>query len=176
MGRKARKRFAEVDRVMRIMHGGRYVWNWKRFKVAMRNMGWGVKDVDAKTFKIERKAGLWTVVEGLSKRPAPFDRPSAEARHPLLIANKSVPDVAVTAKSPIWLYNAAHALGEFVDNHQELLMVVEAILILAGHVPAFAGILGVDGAILAGPAAQLVGTILVGMGQRSYDKGAKDDS
>ena len=38
LGRNAKARFDELKAVMRNMHGGRYNWNWKRFKVAMRNM------------------------------------------------------------------------------------------------------------------------------------------
>lgn len=39
MGPKARARIDEVKKVMRNMHGGKYRWNWKAFKVAMNNMG-----------------------------------------------------------------------------------------------------------------------------------------
>lgn len=39
LGTKAKARFNEVDQVMLKMHDGKYKWNWKRFKVAMKNMG-----------------------------------------------------------------------------------------------------------------------------------------
>jgi len=39
LGSKAKGRFKEVDQVMMKMHDGKYKWNWKRFKVAMKNMG-----------------------------------------------------------------------------------------------------------------------------------------
>ena len=39
LGAASRARFDELKAVMRTLHGGRYAWNWKRFKVAMRNMG-----------------------------------------------------------------------------------------------------------------------------------------
>ena len=39
LGSKAKARFNEVDQVMLKMHDGKYKWNWKRFKVAMKNMG-----------------------------------------------------------------------------------------------------------------------------------------
>lgn len=38
MGDKARKRLDELKVVMKKVHGGFYRWNWKKFKVAMRNM------------------------------------------------------------------------------------------------------------------------------------------
>jgi len=39
LGSKAKSRFKEVDQVMMKMHDGKYKWNWKKFKVAMKNMG-----------------------------------------------------------------------------------------------------------------------------------------
>ena len=39
LGDKARARLNELKAVLRNMHGGKYRWNWKKFKVAMRNMG-----------------------------------------------------------------------------------------------------------------------------------------
>lgn len=39
LGKNAKARLDEVKHVMRNMHGGKYRWNWKTFKVAMRNMG-----------------------------------------------------------------------------------------------------------------------------------------
>lgn len=39
LGPRAKFRFDELKAVMKNMHGGRYSWNWKRFKIAMRNMG-----------------------------------------------------------------------------------------------------------------------------------------
>ena len=39
LGDKARKRLDELKEVLRNLHGGNYKWDWKRFKVAMKNMG-----------------------------------------------------------------------------------------------------------------------------------------
>ena len=39
MGPKARARMDEVKKVMQNMHAGKYKWNWKSFKVAMKSMG-----------------------------------------------------------------------------------------------------------------------------------------
>ncbi|KAJ6569667.1 hypothetical protein B0H19DRAFT_938015 [Mycena capillaripes] len=38
MGDKAKARLTELKKVMQQVHGGQYRWNWKKFKVAMRNM------------------------------------------------------------------------------------------------------------------------------------------
>ncbi|EMD31574.1 hypothetical protein CERSUDRAFT_119620 [Gelatoporia subvermispora B] len=170
---KAEKRFEEVDRVMQVMHSGKYVWSWKKYKVAVRNMGWGLSTKEANTFRVERRAGLWTVVESLFQSQHPPAPPLPPIRRPsfdFLSRIRSRPDeVTIAAKAPTWLVNATRSLGEFVDEHQALLMVVGAILVVTGHVPAVAAVLGVGGAVLTGPAAQLVGTILVEMGQSLYD-------
>lgn len=41
LGEKAKGRLTELKAVLVRMHGGegKYRWNWKKFKVAMRNMG-----------------------------------------------------------------------------------------------------------------------------------------
>jgi hypothetical protein len=39
LGDKARKRLDELKEVLRNLHGGNYKWDWKKFKVAMKNMG-----------------------------------------------------------------------------------------------------------------------------------------
>lgn len=39
MADKAKSRFDELKLVMKNMHGGKYRWTWKNFKIAMRNMG-----------------------------------------------------------------------------------------------------------------------------------------
>jgi hypothetical protein len=39
MGEKAKARLDELKKVMAKMHGGRYRWTWKKFKIAMCNMG-----------------------------------------------------------------------------------------------------------------------------------------
>jgi len=39
MGDKAKARLDELKKVMAKVHGGKYRWNWKKFSLAMRNMG-----------------------------------------------------------------------------------------------------------------------------------------
>lgn len=50
LGKNAKARLDEVKRVMRNMHGGKYKWNWKTFKIAMRNMGCKFKVLDSNLF------------------------------------------------------------------------------------------------------------------------------
>ena len=39
MAPKAKARLDELKAVMKQVHGGRYRWNWDKYKIAMRNMG-----------------------------------------------------------------------------------------------------------------------------------------
>lgn len=39
MGKQAKGRLDELKKVMRNLVGGKFKWNWKTFKVAMRNLG-----------------------------------------------------------------------------------------------------------------------------------------
>lgn len=39
MGPKAKARLTELKNVMAQINGGKYRWSWKKFKIAMKNMG-----------------------------------------------------------------------------------------------------------------------------------------
>lgn len=39
MGPKAKARLTELKNVMAQVNGGRYRWSWKKYKIAMKNMG-----------------------------------------------------------------------------------------------------------------------------------------
>ncbi|CAL1697776.1 unnamed protein product [Somion occarium] len=47
---RAKKRFDAVKTVMDNMYQGAYTWNWKRFKIAMRNMQWELDSGAVQTF------------------------------------------------------------------------------------------------------------------------------
>ncbi|OJA14455.1 hypothetical protein AZE42_06745 [Rhizopogon vesiculosus] len=42
MGSKAKARLQELKSVMAKVNGGKYRWSWKKFQIAMRNMGWEI--------------------------------------------------------------------------------------------------------------------------------------
>ncbi|KAI0689059.1 hypothetical protein BC835DRAFT_1283738 [Cytidiella melzeri] len=86
LGPHAKARFDELKAVMKNMHGGRYNWNWKRFKVAMRNMGWDIDADKTEEIKVQSKpSGMWWIIGkhredkdkdsdtamGLAARPTP---------------------------------------------------------------------------------------------------------
>ncbi|KAF7310526.1 hypothetical protein HMN09_00595200 [Mycena chlorophos] len=59
MGDQARSRFDELRKVMAQMHGGKYRWNWKKFKVAMRNMSWDIDTSETEAVKVPNGPFWW---------------------------------------------------------------------------------------------------------------------
>ncbi|KAF9040100.1 hypothetical protein BJ165DRAFT_1351527 [Panaeolus papilionaceus] len=60
MGPIARGRLAELKQVITKVHGGKYRWTWRKFKVAMMNMGWSIDKDKKETIKVQGKGtGLW---------------------------------------------------------------------------------------------------------------------
>ncbi|THH18238.1 hypothetical protein EW146_g2712 [Bondarzewia mesenterica] len=65
LGDKARVRLNELKAVLRNMHGGKYRWDWKKFKVAMRNMGWDIDTSQTEAIKVQsRPSGVWWILGG----------------------------------------------------------------------------------------------------------------
>ncbi|TFK37554.1 hypothetical protein BDQ12DRAFT_145050 [Crucibulum laeve] len=60
MGSKAKARLDELKQVVLKVHGGKYRWTWKKFRIAMQNMGWGIDKSATETIKVQGKpSGLW---------------------------------------------------------------------------------------------------------------------
>ncbi|KAJ6604136.1 hypothetical protein DFH09DRAFT_1067894 [Mycena vulgaris] len=80
MGDKAKGRLSELKKVMAQVHGGNYRWNWKKFKVAMKNMSWDIDTSETETVKIP----LWWMPKSFKtdpkseeeSKPIIFDEPS----------------------------------------------------------------------------------------------------
>ncbi|KAF9007025.1 hypothetical protein BDQ17DRAFT_1389159 [Cyathus striatus] len=72
MGPKAKARLEELKQVVAKVHGGNYRWTWKKFKVAMQNMGWGIDQNAKQTIKVQGKSsGLWFMRKKDDEEPAP---------------------------------------------------------------------------------------------------------
>ncbi|KAG6908800.1 hypothetical protein DXG01_003247 [Tephrocybe rancida] len=54
-------RLDELKAVITKVHGGKYRWSWKKFKVAMQNMGWGIDTAQKETIKVSKTTGSWWV-------------------------------------------------------------------------------------------------------------------
>ncbi|OSX56961.1 hypothetical protein POSPLADRAFT_1050364 [Postia placenta MAD-698-R-SB12] len=101
LGPKAKARLDNVKLVMKNMHGGKYKWNWKTFKTAMRNMGWDIDSSKTEAIKVQSKpSGLWWIV-GRGGDSAPQEEASASSkpiRPPL--KSKSASEVITTKSLP----------------------------------------------------------------------------
>ncbi|KAG1773389.1 hypothetical protein EV702DRAFT_577661 [Suillus placidus] len=61
MGDNATARFQELKSVMAKVNGGKYRWSWKKFTIAMRNMGWEIDANITETVQLHSKPSgmLW---------------------------------------------------------------------------------------------------------------------
>ncbi|KAG2357465.1 hypothetical protein BDR07DRAFT_368926 [Suillus spraguei] len=71
MGDKAKARLQELKNVMAKVNGGKYRWSWKKFTIAMRNMGWEIDANITETVHIHSKSSgmMW-----LTRRKSLKDR------------------------------------------------------------------------------------------------------
>lgn len=80
MGPKAKARLDEVKAVITNVNGGTYRWTWKKFKIAMTNMGWGIDPAARETIKVQGKgSSLWFMRKKEEKEEKKDDTP---ARNP----------------------------------------------------------------------------------------------
>ncbi|KZT67888.1 hypothetical protein DAEQUDRAFT_751533 [Daedalea quercina L-15889] len=102
LGEKARKRLDEVKLVMKNMHGGKYKWNWKSFKTAMRNMGWDIEPERTETIKVKsRPSGLWWIVgKGDESKESASGTPSTPPPKPQPQKSKSTSEVTTRSTLP----------------------------------------------------------------------------
>ncbi|KAG6853421.1 hypothetical protein C0991_004534 [Blastosporella zonata] len=71
MGPKAKARLDELKAVIVQVHGGKYRWSWKKFKVAMESMGWGIDATQKETIKVSKTTGSWWVKRKPSNEATP---------------------------------------------------------------------------------------------------------
>ncbi|KAJ7102418.1 hypothetical protein B0H15DRAFT_814555 [Mycena belliarum] len=81
MGEQAKARLVELKKVMAQVHGGHYRWNWKKYKVAMRNMSWDIDTSETKTVK----GPLWW----LPRSPKPEEQNKQLVAEPMPILSRA---------------------------------------------------------------------------------------
>ncbi|KAF9528805.1 hypothetical protein CPB83DRAFT_813344 [Crepidotus variabilis] len=84
MGPRAKARLDELKQVISKVHGGKYRWTWKKFKVAMLNMGWTIDKDQKETIKVQgRSSGMWFSrkkdTDTASVKDLPQDPPAASS-------------------------------------------------------------------------------------------------
>ncbi|KAA1466821.1 hypothetical protein DENSPDRAFT_856388 [Dentipellis sp. KUC8613] len=100
LGKDARARFDELKAVLKNMHGGRYNWDWKKFKVAMRNMGWNIDPHKTESFEVQSKpSGLWWIIGKNKPEQAPSKDPD-EAESKSKSAEKASGKESRSGRSP----------------------------------------------------------------------------
>ncbi|KIJ64314.1 hypothetical protein HYDPIDRAFT_112300 [Hydnomerulius pinastri MD-312] len=75
MGEKAKARLGELKTVMAKVNGGKYRWSWKKFKIAMGNMGWEIDTTVTTPVTVQRRSSghFW-----LTRRKSSKDQISKE--------------------------------------------------------------------------------------------------
>ncbi|KAJ8518972.1 hypothetical protein ONZ45_g4029 [Pleurotus djamor] len=74
MDAKPRARMDELKMVMAKVNGGNYRWNWKKFKIAMRNMGWDIAETETEAIKVQSKpSGIWWFSKPKTEEPESID-------------------------------------------------------------------------------------------------------
>jgi len=88
MGPKARSRLDQLKQVIVKVHGGKYRWTWKKFKVAVQNMGWAIDNDAKETIKVQGKAsGLWFIRKKASSESNAAEETISIQRPPITHSN-----------------------------------------------------------------------------------------
>ncbi|KAN0118126.1 hypothetical protein V8E52_005387 [Russula decolorans] len=103
LGEKARKRLDELKEVLRNLHGGSYRWDWKKFKTAMRNMGWDIDDKKTESVRVQSKSsGPWWIIgrekEEVSEEPT--ETKQTEKKKPKPMRRATVSESSPTTDKP----------------------------------------------------------------------------
>lgn len=118
MGPAAKARLNELKAVIAKVHGGRYRWTWKKFRVAMQSMGWNIDGAQTQTIKVSKSTGSWwtlkrkesqdgssvaAATEGVPPRPTP-SRSNSIFRSSKKASEEKVPrpPVPVRSESSFW--------------------------------------------------------------------------
>ncbi|KAL5479074.1 hypothetical protein ACEPAI_2362 [Sanghuangporus weigelae] len=185
MGKKPRERLDELGRVMQQMTGNKHVWNWKKFKIAVQNIGWSSPSPKSKTLSppvserpMPKKQGSWWVIgradssdkDKENEKEKGKGKAKSDTSSEVVVA-KAAPPMAVSptdpvAKAPAWLVNACSALEFLTVENPKVMSAMSAILITVGSIPSIPAIsAGAGGALLASGAMQAAGAVAIGIGQ-----------
>ncbi|KAJ7293810.1 hypothetical protein C8J57DRAFT_1270059 [Mycena rebaudengoi] len=90
MGDQAKARLNELKKVMAQVHGGRYRWNWKKFKTAMRNMSWDIDTSKTETLKIHGSPFWWVSRAGKAEDNVKEEPTPAASQTPVLSRSNTI--------------------------------------------------------------------------------------
>jgi len=154
MAQKAKDRLEEVRRVMEQVQSKTFKWNWKKFKIAMRNIQWCDKCRKGKCSASNTVAKL-SASDSFSIKGKEF---SADSKTPVVHThdNMSLPD---------WLLGFKDAFDHVFQANPNTTAAVSALLMALGTIPALplAGT-AAGGTILTSGAVQAAGTVAMAVG------------
>ncbi|KAG6868485.1 hypothetical protein C0993_002250 [Termitomyces sp. T159_Od127] len=96
MGPKAKARLDEVKAVIIKVHGGKYRWTWKKFKIAMQNMGWGIDATQKETIQVSKTSNSWWIKRKVNKDAKALQNDTQQST----LLRSTDKDVDEKAKSP----------------------------------------------------------------------------
>ncbi|KIM59547.1 hypothetical protein SCLCIDRAFT_994817 [Scleroderma citrinum Foug A] len=91
LGDKAKARLVELKNVMAQMNGGKYRWSWKKFKIAMKNMGWEIDAQATTPVEVPRRLPAWLTRRRSNKSTSSLSSDSSGEMVELATADAPVP-------------------------------------------------------------------------------------
>ncbi|KAH7919462.1 hypothetical protein BV22DRAFT_1051032 [Leucogyrophana mollusca] len=114
MGDKAKARLEELKKIMAKVNGGKYRWSWKKFKIAMDNLGWDVDITATEPVQIHSKgSGFW-----LTRRRNSREEVVLKEEIPKEASKEEVPKKAPRPNPVKMLSDTAIAAATAVTKHR----------------------------------------------------------
>ncbi|KAF8056028.1 hypothetical protein FPV67DRAFT_1457408 [Lyophyllum atratum] len=107
LGPKAKARLDELKAVIVQVHGGKYRWSWKKFRIAMQSMGWGIDKTQTETIKVSKATGSWWTLkkkdssESVATTDTPQRPPPSRSNSLFWNPKKSTEDEEEPAPAPV---------------------------------------------------------------------------
>ncbi|KAF8064256.1 hypothetical protein FPV67DRAFT_1419830 [Lyophyllum atratum] len=107
LGPKAKARLDELKAVIVQVHGGKYRWSWKKFRIAMQSMGWGIDKTQTETIKVSKATGSWWTLkkkdssESVATTETPQRPPPSRSNSLFWNPKKSTEDEEEPAPAPV---------------------------------------------------------------------------
>ncbi|KAJ6519333.1 hypothetical protein C8R45DRAFT_809017 [Mycena sanguinolenta] len=123
MGDQAKARLAELKKVMAQVHGGQYRWNWKKFKVAMRNMSWDIDTSKTEAVKVPAGPFWWLPKPAKKVDPDEAEYIICEEPAPILGRSNTVESKASEVDRPVVGRAATHSFWPIRKNSKDAVVV-----------------------------------------------------
>ncbi|KAF7367340.1 hypothetical protein MSAN_00796400 [Mycena sanguinolenta] len=109
----------ELKKVMAQVHGGHYRWNWKKFKVAMRNMSWDIDTSKTETVKVPTGPFWWLPKSTKKADPNEEEYVVCEEPAPILSRSDTIKSKASDIDRPVVGRAATQSFWPLRKNSKE---------------------------------------------------------